>query len=162
MPTIRQLGIKGRGSKRRRPTAAALVGAPMRKGVILKMAITTPRKPNSAKRKYAKIRIIISRKVIHAHIPGRGPSYLQQYSIVMVEGGSPPDVPGVNYSLIRGLCDFDVDELAPRHQRRSKFGRKKPHYIKYVNEHKQQLEEERRKQREEEKRKQHDNKEVQG
>jgi len=128
MSTIRQSAIKGRKQKRRRCTVAALKGAPMRKAVVMKMAITTPRKPNSAKRKYAKIRVIISKKVVHAHIPGQGPSYIQEYSTVMVEGGSPPDVPGVNYSLIRGLYDFDQGEVFGRKKRRSKFGAKRPHY----------------------------------
>jgi len=98
----------------------------MRKGVVMKMAITTPRKPNSAKRKYAKVRVIVAKKVIHAHIPGQGPSFIQEYSIVMVEGGSPPDVPGVNYSLIRGVYDFDKLEEYARKKRRSKFGTPRP------------------------------------
>jgi small subunit ribosomal protein S12 len=133
MPTLRQLSFYGRKLKRRRNAVAALLGAPMRKGVVFKMAVTTPRKPNSAKRKYAKVRVIMSRKVIHAHIPGQGPSYIQEYSIVMVEGGNPPDVPGVNYSLIRGIYDFEQGELYGRHKRRSKFGAKRPHYIKKPN-----------------------------
>lgn len=124
MSTFRQLCFKGRIRKRRRCKVAALLGAPMRKGVITKMAITTPRKPNSAKRKYAKVRVIRSGKIIHAHIPGVGQPFIQEYSIVMVEGGSPPDVPGVNYSLIRGLYDFEHYETFGRHKRRSKFGTK--------------------------------------
>jgi len=55
---------------------------------------------------------------VHAHIPGLGPTFIQEYSIVMVEGGTPPDVPGVNYSLLRGLCDFDKPEDFGRRQRR--------------------------------------------
>ena len=128
MATFRQLSFKNRIQKRRRCKVAALLGAPMRKGVVMKMAITTPRKPNSAKRKYAKVRVICAKKVIHAHIPGIGPSFIQEYSIVMVEGGSPPDVPGVNYSLIRGLYDFEHYETFGRRKRRSKFGTKRPHY----------------------------------
>jgi len=128
MATLRQLSLKGRKQKVRRNAVAALVGAPMRRAVVVKMAITTPRKPNSAKRKYAKIKVILSKKVIHAHIPGQGPPFIQQYSIVMVEGGSPPDVPGVNYSLIRGLQDFDHYELYGRCKKRSKYGVKRPHY----------------------------------
>src|ERR1700742_2219670 len=77
MATLRQLSFKNRIQKRRRCKVAALLGAPTRKGVVVKMAITTPRKPNSAKRKYAKIRVIYSKKVVHAHIPGQGPSYIQ-------------------------------------------------------------------------------------
>jgi len=128
MATLRQLSFKNRIQKRRRCKVAALLGAPMRKGVVVKMAITTPRKPNSAKRKYAKVRVICSRKIVHAHIPGQGMPFIQEYSIVMVEGGSPPDVPGVNYSLIRGLYDFEHYETFGRRQRRSKFGTKRPHY----------------------------------
>lgn len=128
MATLRQLSFKSRIQKRRRCKVAALLGAPMRKAVVVKMAITTPRKPNSAKRKYAKIRVICSKKIVHAHIPGQGLSFIQEYSIVMVEGGSPPDVPGVNYSLIRGLYDFEHYETFGRRKRRSKFGTKRPHY----------------------------------
>jgi small subunit ribosomal protein S12 len=128
MATLRQLSFNSRIQKRRRCKVAVLLGAPMRKGVVVKMAITTPRKPNSAKRKYAKVRVICSKRVIHAHIPGQGPSFIQEYSIVMVEGGSPPDVPGVNYSLLRGLYDFEQSESFGRKKRRSKFGAKRPHY----------------------------------
>jgi small subunit ribosomal protein S12 len=128
MATLRQLSFKERIQKRRRCKVAALVGSPMRKGVIMKMGITTPRKPNSAKRKFAKVRVIRAKRVVHCHIPGIGPSYIQEYSIVMIEGGSPPDVPGVNYSLIRGLYDFEQGESFGRHKRRSKFGAKRPHY----------------------------------
>lgn len=77
MATLRQLCFKNRIQKRRRSKVAALLGAPMRKGVVVKMAITTPRKPNSAKRKYAKVRVICSKKIIHAHIPGQGLSFIQ-------------------------------------------------------------------------------------
>jgi len=129
MPTYRQLALYGRKQKRRRSLVAALFGSPHKKAVVVKLAITTPRKPNSAKRKYAKIRIAqYMYKVVHAHIPGRGNPHIQEYSVVMVEGGSPPDTPGVNYSLIRGLYDFDHNEEFGRQQRRSKFGKRKPFY----------------------------------
>jgi len=126
MPTFRQLSFYGRKSKRRRCAVAALVGAPQKKGVIVKMGITTPRKPNSAKRKYAKVRMISAKKIIFAHVPGIGKHGLQEYSIVLVEGGSPPDVPGVNYTMIRGVYDFDKPEEYKRRKRRSKFGTKRP------------------------------------
>lgn len=126
MSTFRQLSLYGREQKRRRPLAAALVGSPQRKAVVVKIGITTPRKPNSAKRKYAKIRIIFTDKVVFAHIPGIGKHDLQEYSVVLVEGGSPPDVPGINYSLIRGVMDFDKIEEFGRRKRRSKFGRINP------------------------------------
>jgi small subunit ribosomal protein S12 len=126
MPTFRQLSFYGRKSKRRRCAVAALVGAPQKKGVIVKMGITNPRKPNSAKRKYAKVRMIVAKKVIFAHVPGIGKHGLQEYSIVLVEGGNPPDVPGVNYTMVRGVYDFDKPEEYKRKKRRSKFGTKKP------------------------------------
>jgi small subunit ribosomal protein S12 len=119
----------GRCRKRRRSLVAALFGGPQRRGVVVKLAITTPRKPNSAKRKYAKMRIIYQKKqrrvrLIHAHIPGTGPHYLQEYHVALIEGGSPPDTPGVNYSLIRGPYDFNMREIIGRKKRRSKFGTK--------------------------------------
>ncbi|MGZ8886840.1 MAG: 30S ribosomal protein S12 [Nitrososphaeraceae archaeon] len=126
MPTLRQLSYYGRKNKRRRCAVAALVGAPQKKGVIVKMGITTPRKPNSAKRKYAKVRMIVAKKIIFAHVPGIGKHGLQEYSIVLVEGGNPPDVPGVNYTMIRGVYDFDKPEEYKRRKRRSKFGTKRP------------------------------------
>jgi small subunit ribosomal protein S12 len=127
MPTYRQLSLYGREQKVRRCVAAALLGGPQRKAVVVKMGITTPRKPNSAKRKYAKVRIIMSRKVIFAHPPGIGSTYIQEYSVVLVEGGNPPDVPGINYSLVRGVYDFHKSEEYGRRKRRSKFGAKQPH-----------------------------------
>jgi small subunit ribosomal protein S12 len=126
MPTLRQLSYYGRKNKKRRCAVAALVGAPQKKGVIVKMGITTPRKPNSAKRKYAKVRMIMAKKIIFAHVPGIGKHGLQEYSIVLVEGGNPPDVPGVNYTMIRGVYDFDKPEEYKRRKRRSKFGTKRP------------------------------------
>jgi small subunit ribosomal protein S12 len=126
MPTFRQLSFYGRKSKRRRCAVAALVGAPQKKGVIVKMGITNPRKPNSAKRKYAKVRMIVAKKIIFAHVPGIGKHGLQEYSIVLVEGGNPPDVPGVNYTMVRGVYDFDKPEEYKRKKRRSKFGTKRP------------------------------------
>jgi small subunit ribosomal protein S12 len=126
MPTLRQLSFFGRSLKRRRCAVAALCGAPQKKGVIVKMAITTPRKPNSAKRKYAKVRMIVAKKVIFAHVPGIGNSGLQEYSVVLVEGGNPPDVPGINYTLVRGVYDFDKYEEFGRRKRRSKFGAARP------------------------------------
>jgi len=126
MPTLHQLSVRGRKHKRRRSLVAALSGAPMRRAIVVKMAITTPRKPNSAKRRYAKIRILFNDKVVHAKVPGSGHPGIQEYSNVMVEGGSPPDTPGVNYTLIRGLLDFDKHESWGRTKKRSKYGKKRP------------------------------------
>jgi small subunit ribosomal protein S12 len=131
MPTFRQLAIKGRVKKRRRCIVAALNGAPQRRGVVMKMGTTTPKKPNSAKRKYAKVGILFSKKVIFAHPPGVGQTFIQEFSTVLVEGGNPPDVPGINYSLIRGIYDFNVPEKYGRKRRRSKFGMyKMPEFLK--------------------------------
>lgn len=124
MPTLRQLAFHGRKLKTRRCAVAALLGAPHRRGVVVKVGTTTPKKPNSAKRKFAKVRIIVTNKVVFCHIPGIGPYFIQEYSVVLVEGGNPPDVPGINYTLIRGVYDFDKPELYVRRKRRSKFGTK--------------------------------------
>lgn len=126
MATCRQLSIKGREKRKRRCVVAALKGSPQRKAVVINLGFTTPRKPNSAKRKFVKVRVIASEKLIVAHPPGIGPTGLIQYSIVMVEGGNPPDVPGINYTLVRGVYDFFVSEEIRRKRRRSKFGVKAP------------------------------------
>jgi len=122
MATVRQLSFHEREQKRRRCIAAALVNAPHRRGIVTKIGTTTPKKPNSAKRKFAKVRIMLTNKIVFCHIPGTGPFFIQEYSVVMVEGGNPPDVPGINYTLIRGLYDFDQPEIFIRKKRRSKFG----------------------------------------
>jgi len=126
MPTCRQLSLYGRTGKNRRCIVAALYGAPQRRGIVINIGFTTPKKPNSAKRKFIKVRVIISKKLIFAHPPGSGGTGLIQYSIVMVEGGNPPDVPGINYSLVRGIYDFFIPEDFKRRRRRSKFGLKTP------------------------------------
>jgi ribosomal protein S12 len=82
----------------------------------------SPRKPNSAKRTFAKVRIQISQKKIFAKIPGIGDHFLQAHSVVLVRGHGPKDSPGINYNLIRGLYDFNKVELFGRQNRRSKFG----------------------------------------
>jgi len=122
MPTIRQLAIKGRSRKRRRCTVAALKGAPQRKAVVVKMGTTTPKKPNSAKRRFVKVAVLRSKKIIFAYPPGNGKTFIQDFSTVMIEGGGPPDVPGINYSLIRGVYDFAVPEEIGRTRKRSKYG----------------------------------------
>jgi small subunit ribosomal protein S12 len=130
MPTCRQLALYGRGKRRRRCVVAALSGAPQRKGVVITMGFTTPKKPNSAKRKFVRVRVIASKKLVFAHPPGSGATGLIQYSIVMVEGGNPPDVPGINYTLVRGVYDFFIPEDFKRRRRRSKFGLKTPLSLK--------------------------------
>lgn len=124
MATLGNLVNKGRINKRRRCAVAALRGGPQRRGIVTKVGTTTPKKPNSGKRKFAKVRIVISNKVVFCHVSGIGPSFIQEYSVVLVEGGSPPDVPGINYTLVRGVYDFDQIETYIRKKRRSKFGAK--------------------------------------
>jgi len=124
LPTLHQLSIERnkRTQKIRRNKVAPFLGAPQRKGVVYKIATMSPRKPNSARRTFAKIRIIISKKKIFAKIPGIGDHFLQAHSVVLVRGHGPKDSPGINYNLIRGLYDFFKIELFGRRNRRSKFG----------------------------------------
>jgi len=132
LPTLHQLSIERdkRTHKIRRNTVAAFLGAPQRKGVVFKIATMSPRKPNSARRTFAKVRVLISNKKIFAKIPGIGDHFLQAHSVVLVRGHGPKDSPGINYHLIRGLYDFNKIELFGRRNRRSKFGVKnKKSYI---------------------------------
>lgn len=124
-PTPSQLSKGARTPKRRRNRVAALAGAPQRKGVVYQIAITSPRKPNSARRTYAKVRLFINKKRVFAKIPGIGDHFLQSFSIVFVRGHGPKDTPGVNYHLVRGVYDFSRIETFGRKNRRSKFGTKK-------------------------------------
>jgi len=125
MPTAKQLMRNARLRRYRRPRLLALEGAPQRRGIIYKLTTMTPRKPNSAKRKIAKVRLPISKKRVFASVPGKGEN-LHEYANVMLRGGSSKDLPGVNYALMRGLLDFAAPESFQRMARRSKFGIKKP------------------------------------
>jgi len=125
MPTIHQLSRKMRTRKVRRNRVAALSGAPNRKAVIYKIAVMTPRKPNSARRTFAKARVVINNKRVFAKIPGIGVHNLQAHSEVFVRGHGPKDSPGINYHLVRGVYSFTSVELFGRRNRRSKFGVKK-------------------------------------
>ena len=125
MPTNHQLGRGIRKRKIRRNKVAALCGGPHRKAVIYKIAVMSPRKPNSARRTFAKARIILTNKRIFAKIPGIGEHFLQAHSVVLVRGHGPKDSPGINYHLIRGLLDFYRIEVYGRRKRRSKFGVKR-------------------------------------
>lgn len=124
LPTLHQLSIEKfkRTHKIRRNKVAPFLGAPQRKGVVFKIATMSPRKPNSARRTFAKVRILISNKKVFAKIPGIGDHFLQAHSVVLVRGHGPKDSPGINYHLIRGLYDFHKIELFGRRNRRSKFG----------------------------------------
>ena len=122
MPTIEQLVRKGRQSKRRKESTPALKGAPQRRGVCTRVYTSTPKKPNSALRKVARVRLSSGVEVT-AYIPGEGHN-LQEHSIVMVRGGRVKDLPGVRYKIIRG--SLDTQGVKNRKQRRSKYGAKRP------------------------------------
>ena len=122
MPTIQQLVRKGRQSKRRKEATPALKGAPQRRGVCTRVYTTTPKKPNSALRKVARVRLT-SGSEITAYIPGEGHN-LQEHSVVMIRGGRVKDLPGVRYHILRGV--LDTQGVKNRKQRRSKYGAKRP------------------------------------
>ena len=122
MPTIQQLVRKGRLSKVKKTKSPALMNCPQRRGVCTRVYTTTPKKPNSALRKVAKVRLTSGVEVI-AYIPGEGHN-LQEHSIVLVRGGRVKDLPGVKYHIVRGALDTSgVDD---RKQSRSKYGAKRP------------------------------------
>jgi len=137
MPTINQLVRKGRTSKVSKVTSGALklvsdtlhrkktlqsVGAPFKRGVCVKVTTTTPKKPNSALRKIARVRLSNGLEVT-AYIPGEGHN-LQEHSIVLIKGGRTKDLPGVRYKIVRGV--FDTQGVEKRRQGRSRYGAKKP------------------------------------
>jgi small subunit ribosomal protein S12 len=122
MPTIQQLVRIGRDPKSKRSKSAALNSCPQKRGVCTKVYTTTPKKPNSALRKVAKVRLTNKTEVI-AYIPGEGHN-LQEHSIVLVRGGRVKDLPGVRYHIVRGA--LDTSGVDARRQRRSKYGAKKP------------------------------------
>ncbi len=122
MPTIQQLVRKGRGRKVKKTKAPALTQCPQRRGVCTRVYTTTPKKPNSALRKVARVRLTHGVEVT-AYIPGEGHN-LQEHSIVLVRGGRVKDLPGVKYHIVRGALDTGgVDD---RRQGRSKYGAKRP------------------------------------
>ncbi len=122
MPTINQLVRKGREEKLEKSKAPALSNCPQRRGVCLQVMTRTPKKPNSALRKVAKVRLTNGYEVI-AYIGGEGHN-LQEHSIVLVRGGRVKDLPGVRYHIVRGALDcLGVDG---RRQGRSKYGSKRP------------------------------------
>jgi small subunit ribosomal protein S12 len=122
MPTIQQLVRKGRTKPERRSKSAALDACPQRRGVCTRVYTTTPKKPNSALRKVAKVKLTNQTEII-AYIPGEGHN-LQEHSIVLVRGGRVKDLPGVRYHIVRGA--LDTSGVEGRNQRRSKYGTKKP------------------------------------
>ena len=122
MPTISQLVRKGRAKIKRKTNAPALAGSPQRLGVCVRVYTTTPKKPNSALRKVAKVRLTSGYEV-SSYIPGIGHN-LQEHSVVLVRGGRVKDLPGVRYHIVRGT--LDAVGVADRKQGRSKYGAKKP------------------------------------
>ncbi|MDA3861781.1 MAG: 30S ribosomal protein S12 [Melioribacteraceae bacterium] len=122
MPTINQLVRKGRKVVKAKNKAPALEACPQKRGVCTRVYTTTPKKPNSALRKVARVRLTNGHEVT-AYIPGEGHN-LQEHSIVLIRGGRIKDIPGVRYHIIRGTLDTSgVDE---RKKSRSKYGTKKP------------------------------------
>lgn len=124
MPTFRQYIEKARKPKHHKTRAPALKGNPQLRGVCLRVGTVKPKKPNSAQRKIAKVRMSNKRSII-AYIPGLGHN-LQKHSHVLIRGGRVPDLPGVRYHIMRGKLDFMMSEMFDRKNRRSKFGKKKP------------------------------------
>ena len=135
MPTINQLVRKGRGKKIRKPKSPVLlvgintiqkkqtkINAPQKRGVCVRVGTKTPKKPNSALRKYARVRLSNGMEVT-CYIPGEGHN-LQEHSVVLIRGGRVKDLIGVRYHIIRGTLDTAGD--ADRKQARSKYGAKKP------------------------------------
>ncbi len=122
MPTIQQLVRKGRAKLIDKSKAPALDSCPQRRGVCVRVYTTTPKKPNSAMRKVARVRLT-NGKEVNAYIPGEGHN-LQEHSIVLIRGGRVKDLPGVRYHLIRGALDSSGVE--GRKQGRSKYGAKRP------------------------------------
>jgi len=121
MPTINQLVRKGRKASVEKSKAPALKGNPMRRGVCTRVYTTTPKKPNSALRKVARVRLTNGQEVT-AYIPGIGHN-LQEHSIVLVRGGRVRDLPGVRYKVVRGA--LDAASVSDRKQSRSRYGAKK-------------------------------------
>ncbi len=122
MPTISQLVREGRKGVKSKTSAPALTGAPQKRGVCIRVYTTTPKKPNSALRKVARVRLTNGIEVT-TYIPGIGHN-LQEHSVVLIRGGRVKDLPGVRYHIIRGT--LDSVGVQDRKQSRSKYGAKKP------------------------------------
>ena len=122
MPTINQLVRHGRKDVAKKEKAPALRSNPQKRGVCTRVYTTTPKKPNSALRKVAKVRLTNGFEVV-TYIPGEGHN-LQEHSVVMIRGGRVKDLPGVRYHIIRGT--LDTQGVKDRRQRRSKYGAKRP------------------------------------
>jgi small subunit ribosomal protein S12 len=122
MPTINQLVKSGRETPKTRTAAPALQGSPQKRGVCVRVYTTTPKKPNSALRKVARVRLTNGMEVT-TYIPGEGHN-LQEHSVVLIRGGRVKDLPGIRYHIIRGT--LDAAGVTNRRQGRSKYGAKRP------------------------------------
>ncbi|RLD27969.1 MAG: 30S ribosomal protein S12 [Bacteroidetes bacterium] len=122
MPTIQQLVRKGRVKKVKTSKSAALDSSPQKRGVCVRVYTTTPKKPNSAMRKVARVKLT-NGKEVNSYIGGEGHN-LQEHSIVLIRGGRVKDLPGVRYHVVRGA--LDTAGVEGRTQRRSKYGTKRP------------------------------------
>ena len=122
MPTISQLVRKGRSTQSKKSKSASLESSPQKRGVCTRVYTTTPKKPNSALRKVARVKLTNGHEV-SAYIPGEGHN-LQEHSIVLIRGGRVKDLPGVRYHILRGT--LDTQGVSSRKQRRSLYGAKKP------------------------------------
>lgn len=122
MATVNQLVTNPRCSKPKKNKAPALEGSPQKRGVCVKVYTTTPKKPNSALRKVARVRLVNGMEVT-AYIPGMGHN-LQEHSVVLIRGGRVKDLPGVRYHIVRGV--LDCQGVKDRKKGRSKYGAKKP------------------------------------
>ena len=121
MPTINQLVKNGRDKQKRKTTAPALDASPQKRGVCTRVYTTTPKKPNSALRKVARVRLTNSMEVT-SYIPGEGHN-LQEHSVVLIRGGRVKDLPGVRYHIVRGA--LDAQGVKNRKRGRSKYGTRK-------------------------------------
>jgi len=122
MPTIQQLVRHGRKERRSKSKSPDLLQCPQRRGVCLRVFTATPKKPNSALRKVARVRLTNGREV-NAYIPGVGHN-LQEHSVVLIRGGRVKDLPGVRYHIVRGT--LDTTGVVERNRGRSKYGAKRP------------------------------------
>ena len=123
MPTINQLVRKGRKKMRTKSKSPVLEGCPQKRGVCLQVKTMTPKKPNSALRKIARVRLPSNGKEVTVYIPGEGHN-MQEHSIVLIRGGRVRDLPGVRYQVLRGV--LDASGVDGRRRRRSKYGAKRP------------------------------------
>ena len=122
MPTINQLVRSGRKKQRKKTSAPALESCPQKRGVCVRVYTSTPKKPNSALRKIARVRLTNGMEVT-SYIPGEGHN-LQEHSLVLIRGGRVKDLPGVRYHVVRGV--LDSVGVSERRQSRSKYGAKRP------------------------------------